>query len=787
MQKMLFNASHPEELRVCVVDDNKLCDLIIEQTSREQKKANIYKGRISRIEPSLEAAFVDYGQERHGFLPLKEIASEYFKKNVNIDSDGTRPNIKDLLKEGQELLVQVDKEERGSKGAALSSYISLAGSYLVLMPNNPKAGGISRRVESEERANLREILDNLQIPEGMGVIIRTAGVGKSLEELQWDLDYLLKLWQEIKRASSERPSPFLVHQESDASTRALRDYLREDISEIVIDDETLYEKIKSQIAWLHPGFVDSVKHYSDQTPLFSHYRIENQIEAVFRREVRLPSGGSLVIDRAEALVAIDINSAQATKGGDIEETAFNTNLEAADEIAKQLRLRDLGGLIVIDFIDMYSNAHQRDVESRLIKALSTDRARIQVGRISRFGLLEMSRQRLRPSLSEATQEICPRCHGRGTIRSIESLSVSILRLIEDAAAKDNTGQVHAQVPVDVATFLLNEKRENIATLEKRLGVLVFIIPNSSMKTPEFSIERVRSARKKSSYEMVDEKSRTEKFVSSTVDTATRDVPAVKGVSPTTPAPKASPRRKPAKKSLLSRIIEGLFGKPAAPAKKHKGGSRRHSNQQRRRRTDGRRDQSRGGKHQKRHSSQQRRGSDRRSQDSRGNQQRTRSSNKDRKGSGGRGGHPATRSRSRNDRQRSNRDRDQGERRQSSDRQQRQQRPRQDTGSKERNKPAETRAASRRPVQQAPVEKPKAAAPVVEAKVNTTTTAPAAPVSKPVDSGGFKQVETSASTSSASTQPSVKKKAEYVRPQVKHAGGDEQSLRMVETDSAKDKS
>ncbi|WP_346827889.1 ribonuclease E [Serratia inhibens] len=490
MKRMLINATQQEELRVALVDGQRLYDLDIESPGHEQKKANIYKGKITRIEPSLEAAFVDYGAERHGFLPLKEIAREYFPSNY---SSHGRPNIKDVLREGQEVIVQIDKEERGNKGAALTTFISLAGSYLVLMPNNPRAGGISRRIEGDDRTELKEALSSLQLPDGMGLIVRTAGVGKSADALQWDLSFRLKHWEAIKKAAEGRAAPFLIHQESNVIVRAFRDYLRPDIGEILIDNPKVLDLAKEHIAALgRPDFSSKIKLYSGEIPLFSHYQIESQIESAFQREVRLPSGGSIVIDTTEALTAIDINSARATRGGDIEETAFNTNLEAADEIARQLRLRDLGGLIVIDFIDMTPVRHQREVENRLRDAVRQDRARIQIGRISRFGLLEMSRQRLSPSLGESSHHVCPRCNGTGTIRDNESLALSILRLIEEEALKENTKEVHAIVPVQVASYLLNEKRESVSAIEKRQGgVKAIIVPNDQMQTPHYSVLRVR--------------------------------------------------------------------------------------------------------------------------------------------------------------------------------------------------------------------------------------------------------------------------------------------------------
>ncbi|MBA5761859.1 ribonuclease E [Vibrio sp. 404] len=488
MKRMLINATQKEELRVALVDGQRLFDLDIESPGHESKKANIYKGRITRIEPSLEAAFVDYGAERHGFLPLKEIAREYFPEGYTYQG---RPSIKEVLTEGQEVIVQVEKEERGSKGAALTTFISLAGSYLVLMPNNPRAGGISRRIEGDERTQLKAALSTLELPQGMGLIVRTAGVGKSAEELEWDLNVLLNHWGAIKQASDSNPAPFLIHQESNVIVRAIRDYLRRDIGEILIDSNTMYERALDHIRLVRPDFVSRVKKYDGEVPLFSHYQIESQIESAFQREVRLPSGGSIVIDPTEALTSIDINSARATKGGDIEETALNTNLEAADEIARQLRLRDLGGLVVIDFIDMTPIRHQREVENRLRDAVRMDRARVQIGRISRFGLLEMSRQRLSPSLAEASHHICPRCTGTGVIRDNESLALSVLRLIEEEALKDNTAQVLAVVPVPIASYLLNEKRRSVNHIERNQEVKITVVPNSDMETPHFEVVRVR--------------------------------------------------------------------------------------------------------------------------------------------------------------------------------------------------------------------------------------------------------------------------------------------------------
>lgn len=487
MKRMLINATQPEELRVALVDGQRLFDLDIESDSREQKKANIYKGRITRVEPSLEAAFVDFGAERHGFLPLKEIAREYFCKQPE---RGQRPNIKEMVKEGTEVIVQVDKEERGNKGAALTTFISLAGRYLVLMPNNPRAGGISRRIEGDDRAQLKEALSGVNIPDGMGAIVRTAGIGRSSEELQWDLDYLITLWDAVKEVN-QRPAPFLVYQESNVVIRAIRDYLRADIGEVLIDNPTVYEQAVLFAQQVMPSYENRIKLYKEQTPLFNRFQIESQIETAFEREVKLPSGGSIVIDPTEALVSIDINSARATRGGDIEETALQTNLEAAEEIARQLRLRDIGGLIVIDFIDMTPIKNQREVENRLRDSLKLDRARVQMGRISRFGLLEMSRQRLRPSLSESRGMVCPRCHGQGTIRDTESLALSILRLIEEESSKDRTSQIRAILPVTVATYLLNEKRHEVHNAELRHQVRVVIVPNPNMETPHYEVVRLR--------------------------------------------------------------------------------------------------------------------------------------------------------------------------------------------------------------------------------------------------------------------------------------------------------
>jgi ribonuclease E len=539
MKRILINATQSEEIRVAIVDGQSLFDLDLEVPSREQKKSNIYKGRITRVEPSLEACFVDYGAERNGFLPLKEIAKEYFAEGTNAN----RNSIREMLKEGQEIIVQVDKEERGNKGAALTSFVSLAGRYMVLMPNSPSTGGVSRRIEGDERQNLKEHIDQLNVPESMGIIVRTAGMGRELEELQWDLDYLLKLWDAISTAAKARPASFLIYQESKLIIRALRDYLRNDISEVLIDDEGMFAEARDFMQQVIPQSLRKLKFYKDDTPLFTRYQIESQIETAFSRYVRLPSGGSLVIDHTEALTSVDINSAKATKGGDIEETAFHTNLEAAEEVARQLRIRDLGGLVVIDFIDMESGKHQRDVEEKLKDSLKLDRARVQIGRISRFGLLEMSRQRLRPSLGEASEMHCPRCHGQGKIRSVESLSLAILRVVEEEALKENTAQVIVQVPTDLANFLLNEKRQAIVNIEKRHDSPVLVVANSYMETPDYKIERVRvnevNEASPASYNRVTMPVQDLEVASRTISTqvtAAAERAAVQGIVPSAPAP-----------------------------------------------------------------------------------------------------------------------------------------------------------------------------------------------------------------------------------------------------------
>lgn len=586
MKRMLINATQSEELRVALVDGQKLYDLDIESPGHEQKKANIYKGTITRVEPSLEAAFVDYGAERHGFLPLKEIAKAYFPKGYKFDG---RPSIKDVIKEGQEVIVQVDKEERGQKGAALTTFISLAGSYLVLMPNNPRAGGISRRIEGEERTELKQALNQLDLPEGMGLIVRTAGVGKSYEELAWDLSVLLTHWNAITSVAAERPAPFLIHQESNVIVRAIRDYLRRDIGEILIDKEAIFEQARKHIELVRPDFVNRVKIYKGEVPLFSHYQIESQIESAFQREVRLPSGGSIVIDPTEALTSIDINSARATKGGDIEETALNTNLEAADEIARQLRLRDLGGLVVIDFIDMTPVRNQREVENRMQNAVGPDRARVQIGRISRFGLLEMSRQRLRPSLGDSAHHVCPRCNGHGTIRGTESLALSILRILEEESIKENTRQLEAQLPVSVATYLLNEKRQAIRSIEQRHSVELLLLPNPNLDTPHYRIERRRADELSTdaSYSVDLVELNNDKTDSPVVPTVKREEPALQGlIAPPQPAPAPSKEKPKAKAKSEPGVVEQLvgwlkklFGKEEQP--KRKGHKKRGGNQQKR--------------------------------------------------------------------------------------------------------------------------------------------------------------------------------------------------------------
>jgi len=601
MKKILINANQPEEVRVAMVDGQKLYDLDIENRQRVQTKANVYKAKVTRVEPSLEAAFVDFGADRHGFLPLKEISPEYYRSRAPENEGKIR--IKDVLKEGTEVIVQVDKEERGTKGAALTTFISLAGRYMVLMPNNPKAGGISRRIEGEDRSELKDSLAQLNLPDGMGVIIRTAGVGRTTEELQWDLDYLLQLWESISQANQESKAPVLIYQESDVIIRAVRDYLRDDIDQVLIDDPAAYNRAAEFVGMVMPQYKNRLKLYEDPLALFNRFQIEGQIETAFQREVRLPSGGSIVLDPTEALVSIDINSARATKGGDIEQTALQTNLEAADEIARQLRLRDMGGLVVIDFIDMSSNRNQRAVENRIREALELDRARIQVGRISRFGLLEMSRQRLRPSLGETSGIVCPRCTGQGTIRDTKSLALAILRLIQEEAAKERTGEVQAIVPVDVSAFLLNEKRSDINEIESRSGVRIVVVASPYLDTPHFEVRRLRDDEVDQSRRLsfdIELPSPTEPALEAANETPVSAPEAlVRGVTPDAPAPESAPkperdntqRQKPQQRrgnqrrskpepkpqGLLAKIWGALFGGSAAEEEKEKQSNRSRSN------------------------------------------------------------------------------------------------------------------------------------------------------------------------------------------------------------------
>jgi ribonuclease E len=611
---MLVNATQEEELRVALVDGQKLFDLSIELPSREQKKANIYKARISRIEPSLEACFVDYGAQRHGFLPLKEVSKEYFRQQPQ----GGRMNIRELLSEGQEVTVQVEKEERGTKGAALTTFISLAGRFLVLMPNNPRAGGVSRRIEGEDRDQMREVMNQLQIPDGMGAIVRTAGVGRSAPELQWDLDNLKVQWEQIAAAAKDRPAPFLVFRESDAVTRAMRDYLSDDVGEVLVDSQPAFEKAQEYMQRFMPAEAQRrLKLYTDDIPLFTRFQIESQIESAYAHKVQLPSGGSIVIDYTEALVSIDINSARATRGSDIETTATNTNLEAADEIARQLRIRDIGGLIVIDFIDMESSKNQRDVEDRLRDAMKMDRARIQIGRLSRFGLLEMSRQRLRPSLGESSHIVCPRCVGIGSIRSVESMALAVLRLMGEELRKDRTARVIAQVPVAVATYLINEKREWLRTLEDKSSTELIIVPNENIQTPEYSIKRVRD----DEIELPENKQATY-LMPAAPETAEPGLaqdhkpqpqaPAVATLLPATPAPIAAPApaaaraqaasgdgQPPAREGFWSRFKRLLAGEPAAPTEPQPAAAAAPSRSARRddgERRDGRREHARHGRY-----------------------------------------------------------------------------------------------------------------------------------------------------------------------------------------------
>lgn len=568
MKRMLFNATQAEELRVAIVDGQNLLDLDIETLGKEQRKGNIYKGIITRIEPSLEACFVDYGTDRHGFLPFKEVSRSYFR-----DYEGGRARIQDVLKEGMEVIVQVEKDERGNKGAALTTFISLAGRYLVLMPNNPRGGGVSRRIEGEERQELKAAMAELDIPNGMSIIARTAGIGRSTEELEWDLNYLKQLWLAIEEAGKAHHDPYLLFMESSLLIRAIRDYFRPDIGEILVDNQEVYDQVSEFMSYVMPGNIGRLKLYEDHTPLFSRFQIEHQIESAFSRSVSLPSGGAIVIDHTEALVSIDVNSARATRGADIEDTAFKTNMEAAEEVARQMRLRDLGGLVVIDFIDMENPKHQRDVENVLRDALKKDRARVQMGKLSRFGLLELSRQRLKPALGESSHVACPRCAGTGVIRGIESTALHVLRIIQEEAMKDNTGEVRAQVPVDVATFLLNEKRAELFAMEERLDVNVVLIPNIHLENPHYEINRIRTDDVEEdgepSYKRVAEPEEDEsaKPFGSERTKAARPEPAVKGVRHTSPAPTAAPEKKTSWwdsfKAWLKRIFGGTSETPAA--------------------------------------------------------------------------------------------------------------------------------------------------------------------------------------------------------------------------------
>jgi ribonuclease E len=602
MKRMLFNATQPEELRVAIVDGQKLVDLDIETAGKEQRKSNIYKAIITRIEPSLEACFVEYGGTRHGFLPFKEVSPQYYQAGA-----GNRPSVKEALREGQELLVQVEKDERGNKGAALTTYISLAGRYIVLMPNNPNGGGVSRRIEGEDRNELRDVLAQMEVPNGMSIIARTAGIGRNLEELQWDLNYLKQLWDAIEGAANTEKAPSLIYLESSLVVRAIRDYFNPEIGEILIDTDDIYHQAQAFMSTVMPDHVDRIKRYHDDVPLFSRFQIEHQIESAHARQVNLPSGGAIVIDHTEALTAIDINSARSTRGGDIETTAYNTNLEAADEIARQLRLRDLGGLIVIDFIDMESSKNQRDVENRLRDAMRFDRARIQTAKISRFGLLELSRQRLAPSLEEGNYSTCPRCNGIGHIRGTESSALNILRIIQEEAMKDSSAAIHAQVPVDVATFLLNEKRADIHRIELRFKIGVMLIPNPHMETPHYTVTRLRqdditAEHLQASYKLVEKPEETKAVTSAAQEAkAQRPQAAVKGITPAQPAPKHEEKTEK-KTSLLGSLVGwlkslGAESEPAKPAAPAKGG--RHNQRRERGERGERGERSEGGKQQRR--------------------------------------------------------------------------------------------------------------------------------------------------------------------------------------------
>ena len=606
MKRMLFNATQAEELRVAIVDGQRLVDLDIESAAKEQKKSNIYKAVITRIEPSLEAAFVDYGAERHGFLPFKEISRIYFQPGV----EANRATIKEALREGQELIVQVDKDERGNKGAALTTFVSLAGRYLVLMPNNPRGGGVSRRVEGDERAELRDVMDQLQVPQGMSLIARTAAIGRSAEELQWDLNYLMQLWKAIEGAANQQKGAFLIYQEGSLVIRAIRDYFQPDIGEILIDTDDVYEQARQFMAHVMPATVNRIKRYRDDVPLFSRFQIEHQIESAYSRQVNLPSGGAIVIDHTEALVSVDVNSGRSTRGADIEETAFKTNLEAAEEVARQLRLRDLGGLIIIDFIDMENQRNQREVENRMRDGLRLDRARVQTGKISRFGLMELSRQRLRPALAETSYIPCPRCSGTGHIRSAESAALHILRILEEEAMKDNTAAVHTQVPVDVATFLLNEKRQDIQAIELRHKVSVLLIPNIHLETPQHSIVRLRHDElnqddlQQPSYKMVDVPSEENNKQAATAHEtrAPRQEAAIKGITPSQPAPivpeKTKEPEEKAEKGFFAKILSWFRKEPepvAAPKPERKPRSNSQRDGRRGGRNNNRRDEEREGR------------------------------------------------------------------------------------------------------------------------------------------------------------------------------------------------
>ena len=597
MKRMLFNATQAEELRVAIVDGQTLLDLDIETAGKEKKKSNIYKGVITRVEPSLEAAFVNHGSERHGFLPFKEISRSYFK---NPEVNPTKVRIQDVLEEGVEVIVQVEKDERGNKGAALTTFISLAGRYLVLMPNNPRGGGVSRRIEGEDRIQLKDALRELDVPRGMSIIARTAGIGRSVDELEWDLNYLTQLWKAIDGAATSQKAPFLIYQDASLVIRAIRDYFRQDIGEILIDTESIFEQAQQFMGHVMPHNTSRVKWYQEDTPLFTRFQIEHQIETAYSRQVALPSGGSIVIDHTEAMVAIDVNSARATRGSDIEETARRTNIEAAEEVARQLRLRDLGGLVVIDFIDMEESRSQREVENRLRDALRYDRARVQVGQISRFGLLELSRQRLQTSLGEASHLTCPRCSGTGNIRSIESTALHVLRIVQEEAMKENTAEVHAQVPVDVASYLLNEKRHELYAIENRVKVTCILIPNTHLETPHYNVKRLRhdevnqSDTTVASYTMAEEPE-DKGYSREKKQEIQKPAAAVQGITPSQPAPAEIKKKEP---GFFAKLINALFGS-SDDKKKSSSHDRRRNNRHDRRRSgrndDERNERRRGGR------------------------------------------------------------------------------------------------------------------------------------------------------------------------------------------------